>query len=257
MVTFDIDKYLSGHVFAFLFIFSRIGSVFVIMPGLAESYVPVRTRLLFALSVSFLLLEPLLPKIPPPPGAVPDMVALLTYEIAIGLLFGTLLRLLVSVLEAAGTVIGLQTGLSNATILNPALASQSPLPSALLTVVGITLIFSSGLDHLIFRSLLSLYEVFPPGGELMPGDMTQIIIHIANQSFVLGVELAMPFFVIGLLLYVALGLIQKLLPQVQLFLVAMPLQIWGGLTLTGLTIAGIMTIWLHYFDNAVTTFLSH
>ncbi len=66
---------------------------------------------------------------------------LIGYEVVIGLFFGTLLRMLISSLETAGTVIGMQTGLSNATILNPALAAQSTLPSAMLSVVGVTLHF--------------------------------------------------------------------------------------------------------------------
>lgn len=256
MVTLDLNKYLSGHAFAFMFIFARLGSVMMLLPGIGEPYVPPRTRLLFALSLCALLMEPLMPRLPKPPEALPDLVKMLTYEIVIGLFFGTLLRLLVSVLEATGTVIGLQTGLSNATVLNPALASQSPLSTALLSMTGITLIFVTGLDHLMFRSLVALYDAFPPGGVLMPGDMAQTIMQITNRSFVLGIELSMPYFVIGLLLYVALGVMQKLMPQVQLFLVALPLQIWGGLMLIGITISGIMTFWLHYFDNSITSFLA-
>ena len=153
-------------------------------------------------------------------------------------------------------VISIQSGLSNATVLNPALASNSPLPSALLSVVGITMIFVTGLDHLLLRSLVALYDVFPPNGDIMPGDMTQVVIQSVNKSFMIGVELAMPFFVIGLLLYIALGILQKLMPQVQLFLVVLPVQIWGGLTLMAITTAGIITIWLRYFDASVGSFIN-
>jgi flagellar biosynthetic protein FliR len=135
------------------------------------------------------------------------------------------------------------------------MATQSPLSTAMLSTVGATLIFVTGLDGMLLRSMVGIYDVFPPGGELMPGDMAQTVIQMTNRSFVLGIELAMPFFVMGLLMYMALGMIQKLLPQVQLFLVAMPIQIWGGLFLFSLTISGIMTFWLSYFDSTLAPFV--
>ncbi len=193
-------------------------------------------------------------RIPPPPDAMADLVKMLSYEIIIGLFFGTMLRLIMSVLENTGSVISLQMGLSNATILNPTLATQSPLTSALLSVSAVTLIFITGLDHLLFRSLMALYDAFPAGGSLMPGDMAQTIIQIMNRSFVIGIELAMPFLVIGLLMFIALGMMQKLMPQVQLFLITMPVQIWGGAILLSLTFAGILTIWLQYFNSSLDGF---
>jgi flagellar biosynthetic protein FliR len=255
MTTLNLDKFLSGHVFAFLLIFTRIGSILMLFPGIGESYVPVRMRLMLALTISFLVLEPLLPRLPMPPSSIADMLRIVSYEAIIGLFFGTLLRLIVSTLETAGGVIGLQTGLSNATILNPALAAQSPLPSAFLGVAGITLVFVSGLDHFLLRSLVSIYDVFPAGGEFMPGDMAQSVIELANKSFVVGIELSMPFFVMGLLMYVALGLLQKLLPQIQLFLVILPVQIWGGLSLLAVAVSGILIMWLRYVDTTIAPFV--
>jgi flagellar biosynthetic protein FliR len=257
MTTLHLDRFLSGHVFAFLLIFSRVGTVMMLFPGIGEVYVPQRMRLMFALSLSFLLLGPLLPRLPPPPAEIADMTKLIAYEIVIGAFFGTILRLMLNMLETAGMVVGIQSGLSNATVLNPALASQSTLPSTFLSVTGVTLIFASGLDRLLFRALASLYDVFPPGAQFMPGDMAQTVIATVDRSFVIGIELAMPFFVMGLLMYVALGLMQKLLPQVQLFLVLLPVQIWGGLFLLSLTVAGIMTVWLRTFDASLDPFLPH
>ncbi len=256
MATLDIDKFLSGHVWGFLFIFSRIGCMLMLLPGIGEHYVPARMRLAFAFAVTFILLGPLLPRLPAPPTALSDMARLLTYEIVIGLFFGTLLRILLSALEAAGTVIALQGGLSNAQILNPALAVQSTLPSSLLSVVGITMLFVTGLDHTLLHGLARIYDIFPPGGELMPGDMAQTIMQITNRSFTIGIELAMPFFVIGLLFYIVLGVMQKLMPNVQLFLVVMPAQIWVGLILLAVTLTGIITVWLRYFDSSLATFLA-
>ena len=256
MVTFQLDKFLSGHAFGFVMVFSRLGSALMLLPGIGETFVPQRVRLMLALAISFLMLEPLLPRLPAPPETISGLTHAIGYEVMIGLFFGTLLRILMNVLETTGMVIGLQSGLSNATVLNPALASQSPLPSAFLSMIGIVMVFVTGLDHLLFRSLIALYDVFPPNGEVIPGDMAQTIIQAVNKSFVVGIELAMPFFVIGLLMYIALGIMQKLMPQVQLFLVLLPVQIWGGLTLMSVTTIGIITVWLRYFDATVSAFVT-
>lgn len=255
MTSFDLDRALSGHVFAYLLVFTRLGTMLMLFPGIGEAYVPQRVRLMFALALCFLLVGPLMPRLPSLPAELPDLAMLLAVEAGIGIFFGTLLRLAVSALEAAGSIVGLQMGLSNATMLNPALATQSPLPSAFLSVAGVTLLFVTGGDHLLMRSLVSIYDVFPPGGALEPGDMAQAIIRGANASFVMGTQMAMPFFVMGLLMYVSMGVMQKILPQVQLFLVALPAQIWGGLALLVFTASGILAVWLRYMDETIRPFV--
>jgi flagellar biosynthetic protein FliR len=252
--SYNLDSFLSGHVFAFVLLLARIGSVIMLFPGIGEPYVARRTRLLFAAAICLLLLEPMQQRLPPLPTAPAALAQLLIYELIIGIFFGTLIRMINSALEAAGMIIGLSTGLSNAATLNPAQVTQSPLPSAMLSVIGLILIFESGLDHFLIRSAVSLYDLFPAGGRLMPGDMAQVIMKVANQSFTLGIEMAAPFLIMGLLLNAALGLLQRLLPQIQLFQLAIPLQIWGGLVLLALTTAGMMTVWLHAYDDAVTHF---
>ncbi len=254
MVSYSIDKFLSGHVFAFLMILSRIGAVITLFPGIGENYVPPRTRMIFACLISMLLMGPLLPRLPALPAAPAELARLISYEIIVGLFFGTLVRLTISALESTGMIIGMQTGLSNATVLNPSLALQSPLPSAFLSTAALALIFISGMDHFLIRSMLALYDVFPAGGTLPTGDMAQTVIHAVNHSFIIGVELAAPFIIMGLLLYTALGIIQRLLPQIQVFMLSMPVQIWGGLALFSLTTSLILGFWMRYFDQSLSNF---
>jgi len=206
---------------------------------------------MLAFLVSFLLMEPLYARIPIPPNDIAQLTTLIAYEVIIGLFYGTFLRILMQVVETTGSIIAIQMGLSNATILNPTFGIQSALPSAFLSITGLVLLFLSGLDHVLFRSLVATYDLFPPGGSLDPGDMTQTIIHTINKSFIIGIELAMPFLVIGLLMYVALALMQRIMPQIQLFLVMLPVQIWGGFILLSLTVASIMTLWLHFMGNSI------
>ncbi len=251
MHSVNLASFLSGHVFAFVLLLSRLGGMIMLFPGLGEAYVPRRTRLVFALFLSFLLLEPLLPRLPPLPASGAEMTRLIGEETLIGLFFGTLIRLMLSALETAGMMIGLQTGLSNATMLNPAQATQSTLPSTFLGMAGILFFFVTGADHFLIRSLVGFYDLFPPGGAFLPADMAQTVMAEANHSFVAGVEIAAPFLIIGLLLYVAMGVLQRLLPSIQVFMLLIPVQIGGGILLLSLTFAGMLTAWLLFFDQSV------
>jgi len=253
----SLDTLLTGHVFAFMLLLSRLGAVLMLFPGIGERYVPPRTRVIFASLLCLLLVEPMVASMPPMPSAPADFARLIVFEIAVGVFFGTLIRLTMSILEAAGMIVGLQTGLSNATMMNPALAVQSPLPSAFLSTAGLVLIFITGLDHFLIRTTVALYDQFPVGAPPMLGDMTETIMRVANKSFVMGIELAAPFLILGLLLYAALGILQRLLPNVQLFMVMLPLEIWGGLLMFSLTAAGILTIWLNYLDQSVGSFFQN
>ena len=254
MHSYHLDAFLSGHVFAFMMLLARVGAVMMLFPGIGERYVSPRTRMIFACLICLLLLEPMFPRLPTLPTATAEMARLICYEIIIGVFFGTLVRMIMGALEAAGMIVGIQTGLSNATMMNPAMATQSPLPSAFLSTAGLVLIFITGLDHFLIRTTIALYDVFPPGGAFVPGDMAQTVIRVANQSFIIGIELSAPFLIMGLMLYTAVGVLQRLMPSVQLFMVMMPVEIWGGLMMFSLTIAGILTLWLRYFDQSVGSF---
>lgn len=256
MVTIDIEKQLSGHIFAYLLILTRMGAAFMFFPGIGEAFVNARIRLILAMTISFLVLPVLGPTLPAIPSQPAILTLLLIQEVTIGIFFGCVLRVLMNAVETAGTVISLQIGISNATILNPTLASQSALPSAFLGMMALVLIFITGLDRLLIQAIIDTYNIFPPGEFPSPGDMVETYSHMVTQSFTKGVELAGPFIIGGLLIYTALGLMQRLMQQVQLFLIIMPVQILGGFALFAATLAAMMGAWIRYFDNSLNLFLS-
>jgi len=251
MVTFNLEQQLTGHIFPFLLLFTRLGAVMMLFPGIGEAYVPARARLLFALGLCLLLLPVLMPQLPSMPGSIPDLGLLLASEVLIGVFAGSLLRLLMSVLETGGSIIAVQMGLSNAMILNPALATQSALPSAFLGSAAVTLLFLTGLDHLMLGGLVRLYDLFPAGGPVITGDIAQVFVKMFAKSFLVGVEIASPFLIVGLLMFVALGFMQRLVQQVQLFLVMLPLQILGGIFLFAVTVGVMLSVWLRFFDESL------
>lgn len=242
-----LDQFLPTNAFAALLVFARIGTAMMLLPGFGEVYVPQRYRLLFALILSALMLPILAPLLPALPANPSDLVLILGAEIAVGLFIGTLTRIVLSGLETAGQVVSLQAGLSNAVIFNPMAATQAPIPSALYSALGVLLLFLTDLHHLMLRGLLDSYMIFAPGKLPPVGDLSQTVAHAAAGSFRLALEMAAPFVAIGTLFFVGLGLIGRLVPQLQLLFVTQPLQIVGGLLLFALVITASMGWFLDTF----------
>jgi len=246
-----LAQFLPANAFAALLVFARIGTAMMLLPGFGEVYVPQRYRLLFALILSALMLPIVAPLLPALPASPSDLLLVLGAEIAVGLFIGTLTRIVLSGLDTAGQVISLQAGLSNAVIFNPMQATQSPIPSALYSALGVLLIFLGDLHHLMLRGLLDSYMIFTPGKLPPIEDLSQTVAHAAAGSFRLALEMAAPFVAIGTVFFVALGLIGRLVPQLQILFVTQPLQIIGGLVLLGLVMAAGMG-W--FLDAFVTQF---
>lgn len=249
----NIEQQLSGHIFAFALIFMRLGAGLMMFPGIGEAFVPQRTRFMFAAAFTFLLLPVLLPNVPPMPTQIGDLVWILGKEALIGIFFTSILRVIMGIVEVAGTIVAMETGLSNAMILNPALANQSALTSALLSVAAIVLLFLSGLDHFLLRTLMETYEVFPVGEAFIMGDATQSFVLVMSKCFAIGVQLASPFIIVGLLIYLTMGIMQKMMSQIQLFLVLIPIQIWGGFFLLAATVGFMLVQWLRVYDEIITS----
>src|SRR5688572_15195275 len=106
-----LDQALTGQVFAFLLIFTRLGTAFMLLPGFGDPYVAQRIRLLLALAISFVVLPVLAPHLPPMPKSASDLIMLLALESFVGVFLGTISKLLMSALETAGAIIAMAAGL--------------------------------------------------------------------------------------------------------------------------------------------------
>ncbi len=246
-----LSTLLAANLFGFMLVLARVGTALMLLPGFGDAMVLRRFRLLLALLLSGLILPLVAAELPPVPAS-PLMLAVLTFgETLIGALIGVMARLVISAVDVAGMIVSLTIGLSSAQVFNPALASQGSLISGFMTIVALVLIFVTDLHHLMLRALVGSYGVFPVG-ELPPvGDAAQTISRLVADSFRLGAEIAAPFLVIGMVLMIGMGLLARLMPQIQIFFIALPVQITFGIALVGLTLSGMMLVWLEYFQDSL------
>ncbi len=223
----DLAEFLISQVIGVGLVFARLGSAMAFLPGFGESSIPLRFRLLFALALSGAL-YPMVPLGPLAINAPLQLLPILAIEITLGVWIGTTARILLSALQFAGYQIGLVSGLSNAFAPDTGTFQGSTLIASALMMAGVALIFATNLHHLMIQALLMSYEVFPPG-QILLGDLAQQTVRAVGKSFYIGLALTAPFYILGLLLNLGMGLANRMMPSLPVFFVAAPVLIFAGL----------------------------
>jgi flagellar biosynthetic protein FliR len=176
---------------------------------------------------------------------------MLGQEVFIGAVLGLTARLTIAALQVAGFVIAQQLGLGFVTAIDPTQGQQGVLVANFLTILGITLVFATDLHHLAIAALNDSYALFRPGELPMLGDVAALTTQTVATAFRIGIQLAAPFLVFGLLFNLGLGVLSRLMPQMQVFFVGLPLSILLGLLILFLTLAALMGVFLGSLEDAL------
>ncbi|MBT6912396.1 MAG: hypothetical protein HOA21_14670 [Rhodospirillaceae bacterium] len=140
--------------------------------------------------------------------------------------------------------------------MDPNQGTQGAVLAALMTISGVVLIFVSGLHMLLFAGIRDSYELFPAGQPPPVSDFAQTAVELVSSSFKVGVQMAAPFIVYGLVFYIGLGVLQRLVPQVQLFFIAMPAQMLMAFLMITLVLSSSLIVFLNYFEANVVRLLA-
>lgn len=246
---------LTAEVFTVFMVFARIGSAFVLLPTVGETFLNPRARLAFAAVVTLVAAPTVAPLIPDNPPVMGEMLGLVFIEILVGLFIGAVTRLLFVALAIAGSFYSFMAGLASAMMFNPVMADQSSLLSIFLSLAGLLIIFVTDTHHLLIRAVVESYVLFEPGVVPMIGDMADTITRSVASAFKLGFQMAAPVILMSLMFYVLLGLLARLMPQMQVFFIAMPLQILMGLFILMVTFSGMMLWFLETYQEFLLLFL--
>ncbi len=250
-----LQELLPAGAFAFMMVFSRLGSAISLIPGFGETFVPVRIRLAIALAVSLVALPLVADGLPALPGTPMATTILITGEVLIGLFIGATARLTMAALHVGGTVIAFQSSLAYAQSFDPSQGSQGALIATFLTLLGLLVIFTGNLHLLALQAMTESYTVFPAAGTLPVGDFAETAVKAVAGAFSLGIKIAAPFIVYGLVFYFGLGLLNRLMPALQVFFVALPLQIGLGFFVLAAILPAALTWFLVHYEAALSLFL--
>ena len=248
------QELLPATLFAVLLVFVRIGTALSTLPGFGEAYVTPRARLILAMAVALLVTPLVSETLPGEPDQASVLLALLAGEFFIGLFIGTLARVFMSALITGGMVMAYMSTMANALVNDPASQQQGSIIGAFLNITALVAIFGLNLHHVMLAAVVDSYVVFPAGVAPPVGDFAQLMSQTVARSFLVAMKLAAPFVVAGLVLYLGIGLLSRLMPQVQIFFAAMPLQIIKGIWLLMISLPVIIGYFTGQFADLFAIF---
>jgi flagellar biosynthetic protein FliR len=230
--------------FGFMVVLCRCGAAVMLLPGFGEDGPPAQLRVGFAVAIAVLLVPVVASQLPPQPDSFLRLAALLGGELLAGGFLGWLARLVTLALPAAGQIISLTTGLSSVLQPDANFGGGTSGLGRMFGLVAPVLILGSGLYAMPLSALAGSYAAWP-AGSLPPGaDITDMAVRAVSAHFALAVRLAAPFLLIGTLWQIALGLLSRLVPQLQIYFAALPGQVLGGLFLLAALAEALSQLWL-------------
>jgi flagellar biosynthetic protein FliR len=214
----------------------RVSAILFSMPFLESRNVPVLLKAGFAMAISLLVL----PQVDPLPDLMlghPWRLATgLAMEIATGMLIGLAAHLLITGIQLAGQIAGFQMGFAIANVVDPASSMQIPILSQFLNLFALMIFMTLNMHQYLIKALVDSFERLPFFTMQLDGNVYQMIMTLTTQAFIVAVQIGAPVMVALLLTSVALGLVARTVPQMQIFIVAMPLKIILGLFFLGFSL---------------------
>lgn len=250
-----MTELLNLNLYQFLMVFLRLGSALMFMPGFMTSYINPQVRLSIALALTIVLLPLISGQLPPVPHDTIVFIPYILSEITIGVFLGMAMQFLYASLRFAANLAGQAIGFSNAQIFDPTFQSQTIVVESFLSIVAVTLIFITDIHHLMISAVIDSYHLFPVGEALPWGDFSKNLSQSLNNTFIMGFKLGSPFVAFTIIFYVGMGLISRLMPQLNIFFMSLPLQIYLGVGLLFITTPMMIMWFIKYYEDGLQQFL--
>lgn len=232
----------AGLVLAAAGVFTRIAAALMLLPGIGERSVPARVRLAAALCIAAVMAPLIAPAVPEVPEGAAELALMLAAEAVAGLMIGFSFRILVYILQIAGMIAAQNLSLSQ--MFGSGVAPDpEPTISTLLTLAGIALLLGAGLHVHFIAALSGFYEVLPFGQFPAGGDAAEWTASRVSAGFRIAVALAAPFLVIGFVYNLAMGALNRAMPQLMVSFVGVPLIVWLGLLALFATAPAVFDAW--------------
>lgn len=245
--------FLLKDFFDFFLVFCRVLGVFSLMPFVSQKEIPGRIRLFISLGFAFLML-PIIKIESSHEMHFSTLMKGMIVELIIGSFIGALTRMIAMLLDYVGHFLSDFMGLSSANSFNPNLP-ESTLLSNFFNVFGVILFLSLDLHHLIFSAFIKTYTLFPMMKLIHFGEYSKSLIQVVSQTFQVSLQLSAPLLIVFLISQLTLGFLGRIIPQVQLFFITMPLQLWIGFIVLSMIASSILVYYTEFFQSQIRFFL--
>lgn len=222
-------------------VFLRVAAAMALLPAFGEHMVPIRVKLAAALAFTAIVAPAVAPALPQPRTDVIGLVRILGTETVIGLALGASVRVMIWLLQVAGTIAAQATSLAQ--LLGAQAVDPQPAIAQILVVAGLALAAAAGLHVRVAEALILSYGPLPAGTAPDPAMLAPWGIGRVAGMFALAFSFGAPFLIASLIYNVALGVINRAMPQLMVAFVGAPAITAGGLLLMLLVAPLILPIW--------------
>ncbi|MFZ5966576.1 MAG: flagellar biosynthetic protein FliR [Bacillota bacterium] len=253
MKNVDITSFVLDNIAFFLLVFARITGMFFTAPVFNQGTIPSYVKIGFSLILSFLIL----PFIKISQDILMDnfysLFFYITKELLVGMLIGFIGYLFFSSIYLAGHLMDMEMGFSMVQVINPMDDTEIPITANLLTTIAMLVFLSVNGHHRLIQALLHSFEMIPIGKLSMNQFMYDKIITIFVTSFIIGFKIGAPIVVSIFLANILLGIMARTMPQMNVFVVGMPLKIFLGL----IVIFMISSLYIGFFEYIFDIMFDH
>lgn len=224
------------EVIIFALVLSRVAGIFAALPVFGGQTLPMRIKVITVVMITLTCYPALeiTPPVIPTDGFTLGL--LIGREIMIGLTLAFITKVIFSAIEFSGQIIGMQMGFTMASVIDPSLGSQTQIMSVMQTLLATLLFLSMNIHHLFIRTIVDSFRIIPLGAWRLNEEIISFLIMKTAEILILGVRLAAPVMVALLLTSITLGIMARAFPQMNIFMVSMPLNIGIGFVVLGLTL---------------------
>ena len=226
MITVNTAQ-LEAWLAAFLFPLVRILAWLGADPLFGNRAAPVSVRVALGLVLTVAIV-PVLPPAPPVALSSGEGLLILAQQVVIGAALGFMLRIVFAILEFAGQFMGLQMGLSFATLIDPVNGAQTPVVAQFMVIIAALVLFAFDGHHLILEALVESFRLLPIGVQPLSGLDFVTIVGFGAEIFRLGLKIALPVTAALLSTNLAIGMMTRAAPQLNIFAVGFPLTLVAG-----------------------------
>jgi flagellar biosynthesis protein FliR len=243
------------HLEVFFLVFLRTLALMMTIPLFENRAVPVAFKAGLALALSVLLL-PLVsvPGVAFPGDVVPFGIKVLG-ELMVGITMGFTVRLLFAAIQLAGQFMGFQMGFAVANVLDPQSSSQVSVIGMFYNIVAVLLFFAVDAHHWFLRALVESFQIVPLLHMHFDAALCSRMVELSARMFGMALRIGAPVMVALLLTSVGLGLMAKVVPQMNVFIMAFPLQIGIGFLIMGLSLPFLAVFLREGFDGMGRTMI--
>ncbi len=236
------------NVESFLLIIVRLSAFFFAAPITSARQIPRKVKVGLAVFVSFMVYNSIEVNMP----AYTDILSfsiIIMEEVITGVILGFITSACLYIVNFSGRLIDMEIGLSMANMMDPSTRLQTSLTGSFYTQMVTILLLVSNMHYYLIRAIVDSFRLVPLGGAVFKAGLYEIFTSFVVDFFIIGFRIVLPIFAAMLIINVVLGVLARIAPQMNMFVIGMQLKVFGGLIILSFIVSTLPMVADFIFDE--------